>query len=65
MPCVRAVLNLLIAGGYPVNASVLAQAYHFHVKPKWIPYYGCWPKTVCAITNTAGCYDLYQSGLCA
>lgn len=28
MPCVRAVLNLRIAGGYLVSAPVLAYAYH-------------------------------------
>jgi hypothetical protein len=33
MPCVRAILNLLIAGGYPVSTSVLAQAYHIRTKP--------------------------------
>ncbi len=53
MPCVRAVLNLRIAGGYLAHAFVLANAYHIHTGPS-IPLYECWLKTVCAITYIAG-----------
>jgi hypothetical protein len=53
MPCVRGVLNLLSQVGHLAGALTLAEAYRV-LSRRGCPSDGCWLKTGCDITRTAG-----------